>query len=266
MLEQTRAFCRKYRDGRLPSAMPSDPNRKDGQWLAAKRRVKVGKASGSWYPEMDAIAQEEGLKGLFDADIITRERALDWLTRFYARHGTYPETRQGHVEEAAEDGYGHLHFNWASVNRRFPLQELIDSLRPPFTPDLVARWNQQEIRLGRPAISKLVTTVIASARSDGYPLSGSQINSMLIREHGITLAELLRPSNRCSFSVEVAEGWMRKEYATQGKWPTVSTELIHSAEADGYASLSGNALNKLLRKQGTTLREVKERLANGRRS
>ncbi len=73
MLAKTREFCRRYQDRPLPTAQVDDPNRGDGQWLAAKRRIKAGEGSGNWYLEMDDIAREEGLNGLFDSDVITEE-------------------------------------------------------------------------------------------------------------------------------------------------------------------------------------------------
>jgi hypothetical protein len=261
MLSQTRTFCRRYRNSRLPTSMPNDPNRKDGQWLAAKRRVKVGEATGIWYPEMDEIAREEGFHGLFDREVITRERALDWLSRYYQKHGKYPDTRTGRVEEAVDDGYAYREISWQALHRRFPLQELIGVSRPPFAPDLVAKWNDQELTSGRPAISKMGTSIVESARADGYPISGSAINSLLRRDHGTSLAELLRPSNRTEFTIAMAERWLKEEYLATGSWPSVVSDQIRSAQVDGYIGLSGNALNKLLRRAGTTLSELKKRLS-----
>ncbi len=260
MLDQTREFCRKYRNEGLPTAMPADPNRKDGQWLAAKRRVKAKKASGTWYPEMDEIARREGFNGLFDAEIITRELALDWFARFYHKHGEYPKVDQELVQEAIEDGYGYRGISWSAVNRRFPLGELRDDIRPAFNPNLVWKWNEAELKAGRPALSKAGTAAVESAKVDGYPLSGSKINSLLLRDHGKSLAETLRRSSRTSFSVAMAERWVVEEFTATGKWPTVITACIRSAEADGYDGLSGNALNKLLQKAGSSLRAIKLQL------
>jgi hypothetical protein len=260
MLDQTREFCRKYRDGRLPTAMPNDTNRKDGQWLAAKRRVKAGEASGTWYPEMDDIAREEGFNGLFDTEVITWERALDWLSRHYRRHAEYPKVAQERVQEAVEDGYGYRDITWSTVNHRHRLRGLVDAIRQEFSPALVVKWNHEELKAGRPALTKTGTAIVESARADGYPVSGSEINSRLLRDHRRSLADLLRPSSRTDFSVAMAERWLKEEHKATGYWPTVTSACIRSAEADGYAGLSGNALNKLLRKAGTSLREVKLRL------
>ncbi len=238
MLAKTRDFCRRYKKGDLPTAQVNDPNRGDGQWLAAKRRVKVGNASGTWYPEMDAIAREEGLNGLFENDIITDERAKDWVSKYFKMHGDYPTTKTGIVEEARNDGYGYRGVTWQSVHNRYPLDKLIDALRPPFTPTLVANWDRSERRDGRPPISKAGTSIIQSAMSDGYPLTGSAINSRLVGQHGTTIAQLFgRRRPKSHFSLEMASSWLREEHAETGSWPSVTTEHIKAAERDGYSSL-----------------------------
>ena len=119
MLAKTREFCRRYQDRPLPTAQVDDPNRGDGEWLAAKRRVKAGEGSGNWYPEMDDIAREEGLNGLFESDVITEERARDWLVRFCSKHRNYPNTKTGIVEEAQDDGYGYRNITWLAVHPTF---------------------------------------------------------------------------------------------------------------------------------------------------
>jgi len=61
---------------------------------------------------MDDIAREEGLNGLFESDVITEERARNWLVRFYSKHRNTPNTKTGIVEEAQADGYGYRNITW----------------------------------------------------------------------------------------------------------------------------------------------------------
>src|SRR5271166_5044489 len=86
---------------------------------------------------------EQTLNGLFESDVITEERARDWLVRFYSKHRNYPNTKTGIVEEAQDDGYGYRNITWLAVHRRFPLEKLIEGVRPPFTLDLVTKWNER---------------------------------------------------------------------------------------------------------------------------
>ena len=156
MLALTRDFCRRYKKGDLPTAQVNDPNRGDGQWLAAKRRVKVGNATGTWYPEMDAIAREEGLNGLFENDIITEVNlAKDWVSKYFKKHCDYPTTKTKKKDRRGVRlgtiGYGYRGVTWKSVHNRYPLDKLIDALRPPFTPTLVANWDRSERGDGSPA-------------------------------------------------------------------------------------------------------------------
>jgi hypothetical protein len=263
MLADTTEFCRKYKDGALPTAQVDDPNRGDGQWLAAKRRVKLGKASGTWYPEMDNIARTAGLNGLFDSDeaVVTEARAKDWTSRYFKQHGDYPTTRTGIVAEARDDCYGYRGITWLAIHRRYPLDGLIDAVRPPFTPDLVTNWDVSERRAGRSHISKVGISNVQSAKSDGYLLTGSAINQRLVKQYGITLAELLgRRRPQSDFNLGMASRWLLEEYAETGSWPSVATEFIKAAECDGYPDLTGNALNKKLRHLGTTLKELKDTL------
>ena len=58
----------------------------------------------------------------------------------------------------------------------------------------------------------------------------------------------------------MASSWLREEHAETGSWPSVTTEHIKAAERDGYSSLTGNALNKKLKRFGTTLKELKDTL------
>ena len=100
-----------------------------------------------------------------------------------------------------------------------------------------------------------------SAKSDGYPLTGSAINNRLIKEHKITLAELFgRRRPQADFNLEMASRWVLQEYAETGSWPSVLTEFVKAAECDGYPDLTGNALNKKLKHLGTTLKELKDML------
>ncbi len=261
MLSQTREFCEKYKDGNLPTAQANDPNRKDGQWLAAKRRVKVRKATGKWYPRMDEIAAEFGLNGLFDYDVITEDRATGWLRRHYERKGEYPRTISGRVREAEEDGFGYRRISWAGIHRRFPLDQLVDLVRPSFSPKLVEKWNDQEINEGRTPIAKTGSAVVVAAQRDGHPITGSAMNSRLVNEFDTSLAELLRGKQQTPFSIELAAKWVRMEYKRTGTWPSVLADCIVAAAEDGYENLSGNALNKRLKALGTTISKLKKDIA-----
>lgn len=91
---------------------------------------------------------------------------------------------------------------------------------------------------------------------------GSAINSQLVEQYKTTLAQLLRRRPETPFTLELAVRWLREEHAKTGIWPSVITECIQASESDGYYNLTGNALNKKLRKLRTTLKELKDGLLN----
>lgn len=53
---------------------------------------------------------------------------------------------------------------------------------------------------------------------------------------------------------------MRSEFDHNGSWPAAESLQIPSAAKDGYENLSGNALNKRLKKLGTTISQLKRDL------
>ncbi len=260
LLRDVMEFCARYQNRKLPTARANDPNRRDGQWLSAKRQIKAGRRKGVWSAKFDEIAHQFGLNGLFEFDVVTEERATDWVRRYLGRNGTYPTTTSGHVHEANEDGYGYRHISWNGVHRRFPLNQLAEAIRPEFSPEHVKKWNDEEIAEGRPPITKSGTAIVVAAQRDGCPLTGSAINSRLRSQFEVSLAELLRRSPREPFSIELAAKWVRSEFDRNGSWPTAESLQIPAAAADGYENLSGNALNKRLKRLGTTIGQLKRDL------
>lgn len=264
LLRDVMEFCAKYQNRKLPTARANDPNRRDGQWLSAKRQIKAGRRKGVWSAKFDEIAHQFGLNGLFEFDVVTEERATDWVRRYLGRNGTYPTTTSGHVHEANEDGYGYRRISWNGVHRRFPLNQLSEAIRPEFSLEHVKKWNDEEIAEGRPPITKSGNAIVVAAQRDGCPLTGSAINSRLRSQFGVSLAELLRRSPREPFSIELAAKWVRSAFDRNGSWPTAESLQISAAAEDGYENLSGNALNKRLKRLGTTISQLKDDIQQNR--
>ena len=136
VLNRTKEFCQRYQGKKLPSVLDHDEEVKvDASWLSAQRQRKKGKATGHHYPEQDAIAAEYGMPGLFDVcQRPTSELAKEWTRQYYQDNGDYPPRVKGRIPYAAEDVYGPI--TWNAVFKHFPRTEIIDSLRPAFTPSL----------------------------------------------------------------------------------------------------------------------------------
>ena len=258
-LTRTREFCGRYQNSRLPTVLSNNGQEKqDAQWLVAERQRKSGHVTGNHYPEMDEIATEHRMPGLFDSPKLSFEFAQGWLKRYYEDNGAYPTQDTGAISYAREDGFDRM--KWRTVFFKFRKAELVEGVWPAFTPELVRGWDEAEREAGRNTLTKRGCTIIVAAQQDGYPISGSAINSRLKKEYDITLADLLRPPpiGQQTFTVELAKKIILDEYKDTGKMPSVTALLIEAAESYGYEGLTGNAFNKKLKKLGTSLRVVKQ--------
>lgn len=260
-LKKTRAFCAKYKNRQLPTIKSTDLQEvKDARWLQGQRQAKKGKGSHTFYVGMDDIAREFGMLSLFDSPTLSKECAARWVKQHYIDHGEYPTQRSGAIRYAREDGFDRM--TWATVFGKFAKSELVDSVRPKLTPELVRSWDEKERSGGRRALSKTHTSIILAAHRDGYPISASALNARLVKEFDITLAELLRAPKpeQEPFTRELARHIVLDEFRRTGAIPCVTTKCIRSAKLYGYDRLSGNALNKRLRRLGTTLSKLKREI------
>ena len=73
-----------------------DDNVIDRGWNVGRRLDQIGGDENQELGlRMDEIARAEGLNDLFESDVVTRERALDWVGRYYRANGDYPNTSTG---------------------------------------------------------------------------------------------------------------------------------------------------------------------------
>ncbi|OHB68444.1 MAG: hypothetical protein A2V70_11145 [Planctomycetes bacterium RBG_13_63_9] len=221
-----------------------------------------GFESMTWATVFRKFAAEKLVGGVLRS--LSVEDAQRWLQMYYAEHREYPTPKTGVVPYAEQHAPELM--TWATVFRRFRRDKVLNSVRLAFTPSLVLGWNETEVREGRRALHKSDSGVVESAQEDGYPLSASAINARLKKEFRVTLAELLRPVpvSKEAFSIELAETILKDEYRLTGSYPTVISPIVEAAASYGYPNLSGNGLNKRLKKLGTTLKALKDRLGESR--